>query len=122
MKQFLKAFGLFISIPLFAQNNILTVIDMYTLELGVFMYKFHINDLPVAFKYYFTKRSDIHDYPTRQAKYLNVTFNKKSFSDHSIRTGGPTYPLEFTTTKIKESKTVKHFRNQFKQTLIQNYK
>ena len=32
---------------------------MYTLELGVFMYRFSIGDLPVAFKNYFSKRSDI---------------------------------------------------------------
>ena len=38
---------------------------MYTLELGVFMYRFSIGDLPVAFKNYFSKRSDIHEYPTR---------------------------------------------------------
>ena len=36
----------------------LTVIDMYTLELGVFMFRFTISDLPVAFKEYFKKRSE----------------------------------------------------------------
>ena len=35
--------------PLFAKCNFLTVTDMHTLELGVFMYKFSINDLPVHF-------------------------------------------------------------------------
>ena len=34
---------------------------MYTLELGVFMYRISIDDLPVAFKNCFNKRSDIHD-------------------------------------------------------------
>ena len=58
---------------------------MYTLELGVSMYKYSINDLPVAFKEYFMKRSDIHDYPTRHVNNLNPTNNRKSFSD----------PLEF---------------------------
>ena len=50
--------------PLFAKC--LTVTDMYSLELGVFMYNFSINDLPVALRDYFHKRSDIHDYPTRR--------------------------------------------------------
>ena len=62
---------------------------MYTLELGVFMYKYSIIDLPVAFKEYFMKRSDIHDYPTRHVNNLNLTNNRKSFSDHAIRTNGP---------------------------------
>jgi hypothetical protein len=106
--------------PLFAKNNFLTITDMHTLELGVFMYRFSINDLPVAFNDYFTKRSDIHDYPTRHVNDFNLTNNKKSFSDHAIRTSGPILwnPLPKT---IKESKSVKHFRNQLKQKLIKVY-
>ena len=63
---------------------------MYSLELSVFMYKFSINDLPLAFKEYFRKRSDIHDHPTRHVDDLDVINNKKSFSDHSIRACGLT--------------------------------
>ena len=62
---------------------------MYSLEVGVFMYKFSNNDLPLAFKDYFHKRSSIHDYQTRHVNDLNLTSNKKSFSDHSFRTCGP---------------------------------
>ena len=40
------------------------------MDLGVFMYKFYKNDLPVGFNNYFKKRSDIHDYPTRQVKII----------------------------------------------------
>ena len=106
--------------PLFAKSNLLNVTDMYTLELGVFMYKYSINDLPVAFKEYFIKRSDIHDYPTRHVKYLNLTNNRKSFSDHAIRTNGPIL-WNLLSKTIRESKSVKHFRNQFKQNLIKTY-
>ena len=38
---------------------------MYSLELGVFMYKYMINDLQNALNDYFTKRSDIYNYKTR---------------------------------------------------------
>ena len=68
--------------------HFLTASDMSSLELGVFMYKFSTNDLPLAFKEYFPKRSNIHDYPTRQVNDLNLTNNNKSFSDHSIQTCG----------------------------------
>ena len=51
--------------PLLAKCNVLTISDMYTLELRVFMYRFSIDDLPVAFKNYFSKRFDVHEYPTR---------------------------------------------------------
>ena len=105
--------------PLFAKINLLNVTDMYTLELGVFMYKYSTNDLPVAFKEYFMKRSDIHDYPTRHVNNLNLTNNRKSFSDHAIR-NGPILWNSLSKT-IRESKSVKHFRNQFKQNLIKSY-
>ena len=93
---------------------------MYFLELGVFMYKYSMNELPNAFDNYFTKRSDIHDYQTRHVNDLNLTNNKKAFPDQSVRTGGPIIwnSLE---EKIKNSKSVKQFRNQLKQTLISNY-
>ena len=100
--------------------NFLTVTDMYSLELGVFMYKFSTNDLPSAFKEYFHKRSSIHNYQTRYVNDLNLTNNKKSFSDHSIRTCGPIL-WNSLPTPIKDSKSVNHFRIQFKHTVIQTY-
>ena len=91
------------------------------MELGVFMYRFSINDLPVAFNnFIFSKRSDVHNYSTRHVNDFNRTKNKKTFSDHAIRTNGPI--LWNSLPKIlKESKSVKQFRNQLKQNLIQNY-
>ena len=59
--------------------QLLTVTDMYSLELGVFMYKFSTNDLPTAFKEYFHKLCNIHNYETRHINDLNLTNNKKHF-------------------------------------------
>ena len=64
--------------PLFAKHNILKVNDMYSLELGVFMYKYSTNDLPGIFNDYFTKRSDIHGYQTRHVNDLNLTKKQKN--------------------------------------------
>ena len=65
-----------------------------------------VNDLPVAFNDYFKKRSDIHHYPTRQISNLTLSLNRKSFSDHAIRTSGP-YLWNSLPEKLKDSKTVK---------------
>ena len=62
---------------------------MYSLELGVFMYKYSINNSPRVFNDYFTEHSDIHGYKTRHVNNLNLTKNKQHFSDHSVRTTGP---------------------------------
>ena len=93
---------------------------MYTLELGVFMYRFSIDDLPLAFKNYFSKRSDIHEHPTRHINDLNLTNNKKSFSDHTIRIRGPIL-WNSLPKSMNECKPVKNFRTLLKTQLIQTY-
>ena len=105
--------------PIFAKYNVLNVTDMYTFELGVFMYRYSMNELPSSFKYYFKKRSDIHNYSTRHCNNYNLTKNKKTFSDHSVRTSGP-YLWNTLENQLKQSKSV-HFLNQFKQKLISTY-
>ena len=57
---------------------------MYSLEIGVFMYRFSTNYLALAFKEYLHKCSSIHNYQTRHINDLNLTNNKKLFSDHSF--------------------------------------
>ena len=65
-------------------------------------------------------RSDIHNYLTRHGNNLNLTKNKKTFSDHSVRTSGPRLwnALE---NSLKTLKSVKRFRKHFKKKLISNY-
>jgi len=106
--------------PLFVKYNVLTVDDMYLLELGVFMFRFFKNELPAVFNDYFTKRNDIHNYQTRHTNNFNLTHNKKVFADHSIRTSGPIFWNSLDKT-IKTSNSSKHLRNQLKQKLISNY-
>ena len=106
--------------PIFAKYNVLTVTDMHTLELGTFMYRNSVNELPSSFNDYFIKRSEVHNYLTRHGNHLSLTKNKKIFSDHSVRTTGPRLwnALE---NSIRDSKSIKHFRNQMKQKLISSY-
>ena len=106
--------------PLFAKLNFLTVSDIYIMELGVFMYKFTIHDLPAAFNIFFKKRSEIHDYPTRHVNDFNHTKNKKVFSDQSVRTQGPILWNSLSKT-VKSSKSLNIFRTQLKKQLIEKY-
>ena len=61
--------------------------------------------------------SDVHKYLARHGNNLNLTKNKKTFSDHSVRTSGPCLwnALE---KSLKTLKSVKHFCKHFKQKLI----
>ena len=93
---------------------------MYTLELGVFMYRFSIDDLPVAFKNCFSKRSDIHEYPTRHVNDLNLANSEKLFSDQTIRTRGPIL-WNSLPKSIKECKSAKLSRTLLKTQLFKTY-
>jgi hypothetical protein len=93
---------------------------MYKLELGVFMYKHHTNQLPSIFYNCFVKPAQIHRYSTRNAHDYSINKNKMMFSNRSVRNSGPTLwnSLEKNT---KVCKTTKQFKNQFKSTLKAKY-
>ena len=106
--------------PIFAEFKMLKVFDMFTLELGSFMFKYSSNDLPPVFANYFKKRSEIHNYTTRYKDNYHYTNNKRTFSDHSVRTLGP-HLWNSLDKSIQNSKTLKQFRNKLKQNFISNY-
>ena len=80
--------------PLFSKFNILNVHDTFKLNLGIFMYRHHSNQLPPIFSTYFTKHVQTHNYPTRNAQDYSINKTKKMFSDCAIRKLW-TYFLEF---------------------------
>ena len=96
--------------PLFSKYEILNVFDTYHLNLGVFMFQHHTDQLPSVFKTYFIKHAENHKYKTRNAQDYIINKTKKSFSDQAIRNCGPSFwnSLEKT---IKQSKNVKCFKN-----------
>ena len=94
---------------------------MFNLELGVFMFKYSSNELPNVFNAFFMKRSDIHNYPTRHANDLNLTNNKKHFSDKAVRSSGPVL-WNSLCTSLKSANSSKHFRPMYKNSLISKYK
>ncbi len=107
--------------PIFSKYKILKVNDMYNLELGAFMFKYSTNGLPNVFNNYFVKRSDIHNYPTRRANDLNLTKNKKCFSDNAVRTSGPIL-WNSINKSLKMANSLKHFREMYKRELLIDYK
>jgi len=98
----------------------LNIYDIYKLEVGVFMYKHYTNQLPDIFKDYFVKQDEVHDYHTRNTTKYCFANNKKAFSDQTIRVSGPVLWNSLTTT-LKNSKSTKHFKHQFKEYLIKSY-
>ena len=62
---------------------------MYNLELGVFMYKYSIDDLPTIFKDYFSKQSQIHNRDTRNMTNYNLRKSRTNFASRGVKTSGP---------------------------------
>ncbi len=91
--------------PLFARHNLLNIEDIYSLELGVFMYKFSINKLPYTFHNYFSRRFDIYDYQTG---------HKNDLAWQRIRKYFQTTPLAAISLEL----SIKHFRKQYKHKLV----
>ena len=106
--------------PLFYKYEILNVYDSYKLEVGVFMYKFYVNVLPKPFDDFFTKRSDIHNYHTRNNSDYNQTRNRKVFTDQAVRTTGPIL-WNALNDHIKNVNSIKQFRKKLKHSLISTY-
>ena len=65
-------FGSFYMKPIHDEMNILQFDDIYRLEVGKFMYKFHNDILPENFQNYFKYVSTIHNHNTRTAANLSM--------------------------------------------------
>ena len=53
--------------PLYKKLNLLKLGDIYSLELGEIMHKFHSGNLPDNFKHLFTPVNQVHCHATRSA-------------------------------------------------------
>ena len=93
--------------------DILNVHDTFKFNLGIFMYRHHLNQLPLIFSTYFTKHVQTHNYPTRNAQDSSINKTKKMSSDCAIRNCVPTFWNSLDKT-LKHCKTSKHFRSQLK--------
>ena len=78
------------SAPLFKKLNILSVSEVNSLQICIFVYKciYDQCNLPNGFNSFFSFNSDIHSYVTRQSKDLHVPYCRTSLRQFSIRFRG----------------------------------
>ena len=70
------------------KHQLLRLPDIYTLNLGVFMYKFKNSLLPTTFDRFFTTNQDHHRYPTRSANQLRPPLVKTKLAENFITKAG----------------------------------
>ena len=72
--------------PLFFENNLLKIKDLYSFQLGQFMYQHNSGILPFAFHDMFLKNQSVHKYPTRHCDEFHLpllrTFTAKKKNIH----------------------------------------
>jgi hypothetical protein len=77
------------SYPFCKKHLILRLPEIYTLNAGIFMFKYTNSLLPPLFNNLFSMNMDIHRYPTRSAHLLRVPIVKTRLADKFItKTGG----------------------------------
>ena len=87
--------------------------DACKLEVCIFMYTFFSDKLPKRLDDFFTKRSDIHKYHSRNNSDYNQTRSKKVFTDQAVRTTGPIL-WNALNDHLKNVRSIKQFRKKVK--------
>ena len=104
--------------PLFSDLKILTINNLFSYCVGLFMYKHHHGQLPEVLNI-FTKNSEVHGYDTRQADHLQIPYfssgiGKMSFKFQAVKIWNKI--LTFLKVKIK----IGTFKKRLKTFLIKN--
>ena len=106
------------SAPLFKTLNILSVSEVNSLQICIFVYKciYDHHNLPNGFKGFFSLNSDIHSYVTRHSRDLHVPYCHTSLRQFSIRYRGSNL-WNAADPKLKES-SLTVFKANYKKMLI----
>ena len=108
------------TMPLFANCRILKLCEVYELQLNIFMYSHQKGLLPAPLKPIFTMNNVIHNHQTRKYRDPNIIRRKTQIMAKSFICRGP--EIWGSLPKIiKESKTLKFFKDKLKNKYIQDY-
>lgn len=106
--------------PLLKKYSILTVDDIYTLQVAQFMYKSINHLLPVIFDQYFTPNATVHLHYTRHSKDLHLFSVATKLRQSSIRFAG-TKIWNSLTEELISAVTLTSFTKNLKRTLLDKY-
>ena len=73
---------------LFTELQILPVFDIYTLQLGTFVFKYFRGILPPIFDVFFRENNYFHSHFTRQSSSLHIDFSRVEMNRKSVRISG----------------------------------
>ena len=106
--------------PLFFENKILKVQDLYSFQLGQFMYNYNNKALPNIFHTMFLKNDSFHKYPTRRSNEFHFPLLRTLFAQNTLIYNGPKL-WNSLNDSIKFSPSLNIFRNRIKSFLLMAY-
>ena len=78
---------------LFLQNKILKIEDLYSFQLGQFMYNYNNNTLPSVFNRMFPKNQSFHNYHTRQSNEFHLPLLRTLLAKNTFIYTGPHFGI-----------------------------
>ena len=106
--------------PLFFENNILKLRDLYHFQLGQFMFRFTHGRLPHAFNNMFLRNQNIHRYPTRQANDFHLPLMRTARAQSTFIFEGPKF-WNSLSNDITSCPSLNTFRDELKKFLLKSY-
>ena len=103
--------------PLFLANNILRINEIYSLQLGIFMFLLNNNKLPHIFNSMFVRNQHFHNYPTRQARSFHLPKTRTLFANHIFTFAGPKL-WNSLPPSLTQLKNLHSFKRKFKSSLL----
>ena len=106
--------------PLFFNNKLLKINELYLYQLGQFMYKYDNKSLPSAFDSMFFKNQSVHNYPTRQSNEFHLPLLRTLLAQNTFIYDGPKF-WNTIDIDIKNVPSLNSFKRKLKLYLLQRY-
>ena len=106
---------------LFNENHLLKVEDIYSMQLGSFMYDFSSKKLPLALAQMFKTNNEVHDHDTRQASSFHISHARTKFTFDSVVCTGPRF-WNSLDSGIISAVSISTFKHKLKSYLLSKYK
>jgi len=106
--------------PLFKNNRILKLVDLYDYNVAKLMYRYSSGTVPNALNKIFKQHGTYHNYQTRNRNNPRIPLSKHSTTIRSIRHKGQKVWSEIPNT-IRQCKTLNSFKRKYKSALVGKY-
>lgn len=106
--------------PLFFDNKILKIKDLYLLQLGQFMLNFKKEALPEIFRTMFLKNHSFHNYPTRHSDEFHLPLLRTALAQNTFIYDGPKF-WNSLCENIRNAPSLYSFKKRLKSHLLKAY-